>query len=94
MRVDRRDEAIVVFDGELQSLAHVVVARPEEGVTDAGVVDEQPAEARLQIGVARHFTDDLVEAVVLQHHGEGVAADTGAAEALLRILKIRQAAAA
>ena len=67
------NESVVMFDGCPQALTHIVIRRPEEGVADAGVVDQQPAEARLKIGIARHLTDDLVEPIVLQYHGQGVA---------------------
>ena len=90
----RRDEAVMVPDGQLQTLAHVIVARPEEGVADPGVVDQQPAEARLQIDVAGHLADDLVEAIVFEHHRERVASDACGAEPLLCVLEARQAASA
>jgi hypothetical protein len=58
----------MVLRCELQSPIHVVAARPEESVADARVIDEKAAKARLQVGVGRHFADDLVKAIVLQNH--------------------------
>lgn len=49
---ERLDEAVVMLDRQLQAALHVLAARPEERMADAGVIDEKAAEARLlQIGI-------------------------------------------
>ncbi|MOA30210.1 hypothetical protein D3C78_1512770 [compost metagenome] len=75
----------MVLDGEFQAFAHVVIAGPVEGVADAGVIDQQAAEARLEIDIAGHVADQCVEMVVLHDHGWRIARHAGRAEPLLRV---------
>ncbi|OWK22841.1 hypothetical protein AJ87_46305 [Rhizobium yanglingense] len=59
-------------------------------MTDACVVDEEPAQAGLQVDVGRHLPEDLVETVVLEHHRKRVHVLAGGAEALLGLLQVRE----
>ena len=70
-RGDRGDEPVVVLDGQLPSLLHVVSARPEECVADPGVIDQETVEVGLEVYVSGHFAHDLVEPVVLQDPSRG-----------------------
>ena len=81
---DRLDDLVMVLAGLCQACFHLIVGGPEEGVADAGVIDQQPPEARAQIHIPRHLAHDLVEAVVLQHHRRRVGGQAG-----LRLVQVR-----
>ncbi len=85
--LDQRDELVVLVGGDAALLGEGAVARIVERHADAGMVDQQPAEAGGEIVVVGHLADEGVETLVQQRPFGDIAIADGGAEQELGVLE-------